>query len=65
MTAPSTQQAADLRHTLAATLANEGAITSPDWREAFATVPRHLFTPRFFLHADEGGYRAVDSNDPE
>jgi methyltransferase of ATP-grasp peptide maturase system len=68
MTAPSahdTHQAADLRHALAATLADEGAITSPDWREAFGTVPRHLFTPRFFLHADEGGYRAVDSGDPE
>lgn len=28
-------------------------------------MPRHLFTPRFFLHADNGGYRAVDSTDPE
>ena len=68
MTAPSahdTQLAADLRHSLAASLADEGAITSPDLREAFATVPRHLFTPRFFLDADEGGYRAVDSGDPE
>jgi hypothetical protein len=68
MTAPSTQgthQAAGLRHALAATLADEGAITSPRWRKAFAMVPRHLFTPRFFLHADEGGYRAVDSGDPE
>jgi methyltransferase of ATP-grasp peptide maturase system len=68
MTAPSshdTQQAADLRHALAAMLAEEGAITSPDWREAFATVPRHLFTPRFFLDADEGGFQAVDSGDPE
>ncbi len=60
-----TQLAADLRHALAATLADEDATTSPDWREAFATVPRHLFTPRFFLDADEGGYRAVDSGDPE
>jgi methyltransferase of ATP-grasp peptide maturase system len=68
MTAPSahdTQLAADLRHALAATLADEGAITSPHWREAFATVPRHLFTPRFFLHADDGGFQAVDSGDPE
>lgn len=46
-------------------LADEGAITSPDWREAFDTVPRHLFTPRFFLDADEGGFQAVDSGDPE
>ncbi len=68
MTSPSThdtQQAADLRHALATTLADEGAITSPDWQEAFSTVPRHLFTPRFFLHADKGGYRAVNSDDPE
>lgn len=68
MTAPSThdtEQAAGLRHALAATLADEGAITSPHWREAFAAVPRHLFTPRFFLHAGQGGYRAVDSSDPE
>lgn len=68
MTSPSThntQQAADLRRALASTLADEGAITSPEWREAFGTVPRHLFTPRFFLHADEGGYRAVDFGDPE
>jgi protein-L-isoaspartate(D-aspartate) O-methyltransferase len=60
-----TEQAAGLRYALAATLADEGAITCPHWREAFATVPRHLFTPRFFLHADQGGYRAVDSSDPE
>ncbi|MGH3719803.1 MAG: ATP-grasp peptide maturase system methyltransferase [Pseudonocardiaceae bacterium] len=59
------QRVADLRHALANTLADEGAITSPGWREAFGTVSRHLFTPRFFLHADEGGYRAVDSTDPE
>ncbi len=68
MTSPSphdTQQAADLRHALATGLADESAITSPEWREAFSTVPRHLFTPRFFLHADKGGYRAVNSGDPE
>jgi protein-L-isoaspartate O-methyltransferase len=68
MTSPrahNTQQATDLRRVLATTLTDEGAITSPEWREAFGTVPRHLFTPRFFLHADEGGYRAVDSGDPE
>lgn len=68
MTSPSTrdtQQAADLRHALATTLAAEGAITSAHWRHAFSMVPRHLFTPRFFLHADNGGYRAVDSADPE
>ncbi|MGH3826252.1 MAG: methyltransferase domain-containing protein, partial [Pseudonocardiaceae bacterium] len=68
MTAPSahdTHRATRLRQALAAALADEGAITSPDWREAFAAVPRHLFTPRFFLHAEEGGYRAVHSTDPE
>lgn len=42
-----------------------GAITQPRWRAAFATVPRELFAPRFYLHQPGGGMRAVGEDDPD
>ncbi|MGH3854501.1 MAG: ATP-grasp peptide maturase system methyltransferase [Pseudonocardiaceae bacterium] len=44
-------------------LVEQGAVTSPEWRVAFESVPRHVFVPKFFLHADGGGMCAVDSTD--
>lgn len=38
--------AIQLRRQLAADLAGMGAIRSPEWRDAFARVPRHLLVPR-------------------
>ncbi|MGH3799799.1 MAG: ATP-grasp peptide maturase system methyltransferase [Pseudonocardiaceae bacterium] len=54
-----------LRRRLATELVDKGAITSPEWRTAFENVPRHFFVPKFFLHADGGGMRAVDSTDDD
>jgi protein-L-isoaspartate O-methyltransferase len=38
---------------LAADLACKGAIRSPEWRQAFERVPRHLFVPRFHREHDD------------
>ncbi|WP_190824779.1 methyltransferase domain-containing protein [Saccharopolyspora pogona] len=32
-----------------------GVLTTPMWREAFRTVPRHLFAPQFALHTPGSG----------
>ncbi|RYJ24051.1 protein-L-isoaspartate O-methyltransferase [Streptomyces sp. L-9-10] len=47
--------AARLRGKLARTLAEEGALADPAWRDAVATVPRHRFVPGFYLPADQPG----------
>ncbi len=52
-----------LRRRLATELADKGAIISPELLMAFESVPRHVFVPKFFLHSDGGGMRAVDSTD--
>lgn len=44
---------------LAAHLADSGALTSPEWRAAFAEVPRHVFTPAVL-----DGDRVVSAADP-
>jgi len=54
-----------LRRRLATELVDKGAITSPEWRAAFEAVPRHLFVPKFFLHAAGGGMRAVGAPDDD
>lgn len=41
-----------LRATLVYNLTQEGHLTDPAWREAVATVPRHLFTPGFYLRSE-------------
>ncbi len=43
--------AANLRGALVEDLVNQGAIVSQPVRDAFASVPRHLFVPRVDLHA--------------
>lgn len=44
---------------LATHLAGSGALTSPEWRTAFAEVPRHIFTPTIL-----DGERMIDPADP-
>ena len=39
--------AAPWRAELVTTLVNRGVLSDPAWREAFATVPREVFVPRF------------------
>jgi methyltransferase of ATP-grasp peptide maturase system len=46
-------------------LVDDAAITSPEWRAAFASVPREVFVPRFFLHKPGGGMRAVEERDDD
>ncbi|GGX50529.1 methyltransferase domain-containing protein [Streptomyces minutiscleroticus] len=36
----------------------------PSWREAFATVPRHLFVPSYYVGV-RGGYARLRSDDPD
>jgi methyltransferase of ATP-grasp peptide maturase system len=45
---------ARLRQRLVASLRHEGALTDERWMDAFRTVPRHLFLPRFFVPGDSG-----------
>lgn len=54
-----------LRAELAEELWRSGAVTSPQWRRAFATVPRHVFVPQLFVRTDTGRLRPVDGNRPE
>ncbi|MGH3829466.1 MAG: methyltransferase domain-containing protein [Pseudonocardiaceae bacterium] len=62
--------AEDFRAALVSQLTRGGLLTDPAWRDAFATVPRELFVPYFFLpwrgrpgwglaEADEGWLRGV------
>jgi protein-L-isoaspartate(D-aspartate) O-methyltransferase len=52
-----------LRHRFMTELETCGWLT-PSWREAFATVPRHAFLPRFFRQTLDGTkYEAVDIHD--
>ncbi|MPZ85242.1 MAG: methyltransferase domain-containing protein [Actinophytocola sp.] len=60
-----TVTAQQLREQFAAKLPEGGAPLSPEWRDAFATVAREAFVPRFFLHKPGGGMRAVDSGDED
>lgn len=41
----------DLRRLMTERLVTAGLLHSPAWIEAFATVPRHLFVPRFTVRA--------------
>ncbi|GAA3553015.1 methyltransferase domain-containing protein [Amycolatopsis ultiminotia] len=53
-----------LRRRLARQLVEEGALHEQRWVDAFRTVPRHAFLPRFFVPAD-GAWAAVDRTDPD
>ncbi|MQA12562.1 MAG: protein-L-isoaspartate O-methyltransferase [Pseudonocardiaceae bacterium] len=58
-------EADELRENLVRSLITDRALCTERWQAAFRAVPRHVFLPRFFQHDDEGGWSAVDSNDPE
>jgi methyltransferase of ATP-grasp peptide maturase system len=52
-----------LRRRLVKHLVEQDVLHDAHWAEAFRSVPRHVFLPRFFLPAD-GGWTAMDSGDP-
>lgn len=55
----------ELRAGLVAELSRHGWVT-PEWQEAFGTVPRHLFLRRFFtLTTDQSQYEAINYNHPD
>jgi len=54
-----------LRRRLVDQLTGAGYLTSPEWIDAFATVPREKFAPRYFLFTDGGGHTAIDQSDHE
>lgn len=43
-----------LRTQMTSALRGDGALASRRWTEAFSSVPRHEFLPRFFAWSDEG-----------
>lgn len=43
-----------LRAQLIARLTRQGALTSPAWAAAFASVPRHFFVSRFDVPTSDG-----------
>jgi methyltransferase of ATP-grasp peptide maturase system len=56
----------DLRVGLTAELSRHRWLTTPEWQEAFETVPRHLFLRRFFaLTADRSRYEAINHSHPD
>lgn len=61
MTWPDTKASAALRQKFAADLDPQHAT---EWADAFATVPRHVFVPRFYTQADDRSWRTVYWGDP-
>lgn len=61
-TATTSDPAHELRHRLAGQLTATGALTSPQWREAFAAVAREAFVPDFSVRQRDGlhAYRQGD-----
>lgn len=53
------------RARLSQDIANQGGFDGePEWREAFAAVPRHLFVPSYF-GPSAGGWRRMWGEDPD
>ncbi|MEV4424159.1 methyltransferase domain-containing protein [Streptomyces sp. NPDC049602] len=52
------------RRALVREIEEDGLLTDPAWRAAFAEVPRHLFVPYYYVSAP-GGYERLWSGDPE
>lgn len=48
MNAPTIAQARPYMVSLADELTRSGAIRTSEWSQAFSSVPRHLFVPRWF-----------------
>lgn len=57
--------AAELRHELVKDLAVEGRLNCPEWRAAVEGVPRHEFTPRFYVASDAPGMTTYVPITPE
>lgn len=58
------QLARQLRHSLVANLVQAGALASPPLINAFLTVPRHAFVPRFLVDRENtGAYEMLDCAD--
>jgi protein-L-isoaspartate O-methyltransferase len=56
----------DCSRALADALRDAGAITSPEWHDAFAETPRHRFVPRFYAMDSFNSPRTlVDGANPE
>jgi protein-L-isoaspartate O-methyltransferase len=62
MTRSHTQGLGQVGHAdrLAQELADQGSLRSPQWRHAFATVPRHLFVPAFHVRTPQGTVSYTD-----
>jgi protein-L-isoaspartate(D-aspartate) O-methyltransferase len=61
------EEAASLRRDLVDTLRRNGDLNDPAWRAAFASVPRHVFVPRWYrTHLDDGRLctEIIDATDP-
>lgn len=59
------ETAAGLRHELVERLAAEGRLNCPEWRAAVEDVPRHEFTPRFYVTSDAPGMTTYVPVTPE
>ncbi|MGY4990886.1 methyltransferase domain-containing protein [Streptomyces nigrescens] len=64
MTTTATPSAGELRLAMADKLVADGAVQSPEWRRAFAEVPRELFVPEFSVRTREG-LRTYREGDPD
>ncbi|MDF3291205.1 methyltransferase domain-containing protein [Streptomyces silvisoli] len=60
MIGPNNSATAELRAKFAAAL---GEGHQSEWLAAFATVPRHLFTPTFYRQDDQGRWQGVSEGD--
>ncbi|MDT0345805.1 methyltransferase domain-containing protein [Streptomyces sp. DSM 44938] len=54
----------DARNRMTAAMASGGALSSPAWTTAFASVPREVFAPSFSLHTEDGE-RTYHQESPE
>ncbi|WP_249713818.1 ATP-grasp peptide maturase system methyltransferase [Rhizomonospora bruguierae] len=55
-----------LRRAMVEHMMAAGTLRTPQWVQAFATVPRHLFLPRFFRQTpDHTGWQAIGESDPD
>lgn len=43
----------------------DGYLPDPGWKEAFGTVPRHVFSPVFFTSLPDGRWQAIDAAHPD
>lgn len=59
-----TAPAEQLRRRMADQLTAEGALRSPAWHTAFATVPRELFVPTFTVRTPDGTHTTYREGDP-